>query len=253
MEKSESEIEKFECKIERDGCGLIKNLNYEFDNLGFVNYKKLIPREFLFPNRQHFQSKKLQVPDSIDGLADKELLVGLQGYKMVAFLRGFKKVKHKIVSASSESVTIETKIIWIPNYETNFQEVSYTALATASLSNTYNFAQYYLAEIAQNRGECRAIRGFLRIPILASDELGPQKPEEENVVNKMQPGGPHATLQKKLDEKNIKWDKFKSFCIGKNVDNAEKWEDILSVDPGQVLNLLNLMNQKKDQKELDLK
>lgn len=243
------------CKIERNSCGLLKNLNYEFDEIGFVNYKKLIPREFLVPNKQFFQNRKIAVPDSIENLSDKEMIVLLTGYKTLAAIRGFRSVDHQIVSASHESVTVQTKISWIGNYETDFRSVDYTALATASLSNTYSFCKNYLAEIAQNRGEVRAIRGFLRIPILGSDELGPQN-EDDNVNAKNEsnsnPVSPHSVLQKKMTEKNISFDKIKSTSLSKkNSDgsckfpDAEKWESVLNIPVAIVLEILNNLAAKE--------
>lgn len=247
---SESAEKVEPCRIERDPCGLIKGLNYDFDELGFVNYKKLIPREFLVPNRQFFQKRKLSVPDSTDGLPDNQLICLLFGYKWLAATRGFTSVNHKIISASLDSVTVRTRIKWIANYETKFREVTYDALATASLSNTFDFAQNYLAEIAQNRGECRAIRGFLRIPILASDELGPQKEDNSGPAanDKLQPGSPYVTLQKKLNDKNTPFDKFKNFCIGRKIENSDKWNDLFSIDAGQIVNLIELINKKEVEK-----
>jgi len=240
-----------QCNIERDHCGLIKGLEYEFDSLGFVNYKKLIPREFLYPNKQYFQKRKLAVPNSIDDLSDSQLICALNGYRLLGAIRGFKSIKHKIISESYDKVVIETKIIWIGNYETGFKDVAYTALSTASLSNTFDFAQNYLAEIAQNRGECRAIRGFLRIPIVASDELGPPQKEDEEKDSqkaKFAPAGPHAILQKKLNEKNTSWDKFKESCIKKNIPGSDTWTDLASLETTQVVTLVDLMNKKEEEK-----
>jgi len=236
------------CKLQRNECGLIENLNYEFDELGFVNYKKLIPREFLVPNKQFFQNRKIPVPDSIENLTDKEMIVLLNGYKILAAIRGFKSVDHQIISASQESVTIQTKISWIGNYETGFRSVDYTALATASLKNTHSFCKDFLAEIAQNRGEVRAIRGFLRIPILGSDELGPQNEEDNNPKNDSNPAGPHSVLQKKMTEKNITFDKIKLASINKNISGADKWNSVLDIPVGRVIEILNQIAVKETSK-----
>ena len=61
----------------------------------------------------------------------------------------------------------------VSNYETGGQPVSFSAIGDASLSNTFDFAQNYLAAIAENRAFVRCVRNFLKINIVAKDEIGP--------------------------------------------------------------------------------
>lgn len=238
-------------KFTRNEFGLLDHVNYVFSEDGSINWRAMVPNEYLVPNRQNFERRKQPVPKNIEGLDDKDLLITLGGIKYLSSIRGFSKVDHEVVTASENFVAVKTTICMIPNYETNYQGVCFSDLADASIYNTNSFAKYYLSAIAANRGFVRAWRNALRLPILGQDEIGevPADSTKPAADEKMQPGSPHATLQKKLDEKNITWPKFKQFCLGKKIINSDKWEDILSVDKDQIVNILGLMNQREEEKK----
>ena len=167
------------------------------------------------------------------------------------------------INSSFELVTVKTTIVWIPNYETNFEEVSYSAIATASLNNTFSFAQKYLGEIAANRGECRAVRGFLRIPILSFDEIGPKDSKNKSGSyessggddSQVNPAGPHAALERRLQEKGKSFDALKkklskddAFISSSSteekplsVEDVESWENISSIPVGLVIKILGYL------------
>ena len=59
--------------FQRDENGLLKNVQYIFNEDGSVNWRAMIKDEQLFPNRSWFGTRKLDVPKSIDGLKDHQL------------------------------------------------------------------------------------------------------------------------------------------------------------------------------------
>src|SRR6266404_7655338 len=159
--------------LTRNKYGLLDSLNYEFDTLGFVNYRKLIPAELLVPNRQIFEKRGEPIPKTSDVLPENELLVLLMGWRLIGSIRGYTSVDHQVIETSPESVTVKTTVCWIPNYETGYERVCSSSIASASLATTSSFAQNYLAEIASNRGFSRAVREFLRVAVLGFDEINP--------------------------------------------------------------------------------
>ena len=188
------------------------------------------------------------MPETVEGLSDKEVLVLLQGWKYLSAIRGFKSVDHEVIASSYESVTVKTTIIWAGNYETSYKDVAFSALATASLNNTNSFAKNYLAEIAENRGLCRAIRGFLRIPIVGFDEVGPSiengvssSSEYDDIT--VSPTSPHFVLKRKLGEYGISWEVFKANCIKRNIDGAEEWTDLTKIPSGLIFNMIGKLEE----------
>jgi hypothetical protein len=231
-------------KLDRNEYGLLNNLDYEFDELGFVNYRKLIPSEFLVPNRQIFIKKDIPVPKTIEGLEDNQILVLLAGWRWLAKVRGFDSIIHEMLDNKSDSVTIKTTICWRPNYETENKSVCYSALATASFNNTFDFAQNYLAEISENRGFSRAVRGFLNISLVGADEIGPNNKKEE-VQNDFSPTRPHGVLQKKLEERGKTFEKFKGEWVKLGNEDAKDWNEISDIPIDKVWEILEMIKKKE--------
>ena len=73
----------------RNEDGLLENAEYEFNEDGSVNWKAMIKPEFLYPNRGWFDARNKPIPNSIEGLDDKQLLIMLGGIKELAKLRGY--------------------------------------------------------------------------------------------------------------------------------------------------------------------
>jgi hypothetical protein len=229
--------------LERNECGLLTHLKYEFDDLGFVNYRKLIPAEFLVPNRQIFIKKDLPVPRTIDGLDDKEILVLLAGWRWLARVRGFKSIEHQILECNPESVVVKTTVCWRGNYETNNEDICFSALATASVLNTASFAQQYLAEIAENRGFSRAVRGFCNISLVGFDEINPEGDKNSPAIE-TEPNKPHGVLQRKLEERGKTFEKFKSEYVKRNPEAAE-WQSINDIPLKEVWDILEAIKKKE--------
>jgi len=172
----------------RNNIGLIESVNYVKNEDGSINWRAMVKPEHLFPNRGWFETRKQSVPSSIEGLGDHQLLIKLAGIKEVAKLRGYKSVKYDIIKCEPSYVAIKCGITWIPNYETD-HESYFEDVANATVNNTTDFAVKFLETIAANRAFIRAVRNFLNIHIVGSDEIDSSKKgtpaifEEENEVS----------------------------------------------------------------------
>ena len=103
----------------REESGLLKNVDYAWNNDGSVNWRAMIREEHLFPNKSWFEARNKEVPTSIDGLADHQLLIKLGGIKELAKLRGFKSVSYTVNKCTESHVAVTCEIEFLPNYETH--------------------------------------------------------------------------------------------------------------------------------------
>lgn len=158
----------------RNSLGLVNGVNYIYNSDGSINWRAMVKPEFLFPNRGWFESRKQQMPPSIDGLNDTQLLIKLGGIKELAKLRGFKSVKYDILKCEPSYVSVKCGITWIPNYE-NENEIYFEDMANATVNNTSDFAVKFLETIAANRAFVRSVRNFLNIHIVGGDEIDSSK------------------------------------------------------------------------------
>lgn len=236
----------------RNEYGLLNHINYVFNEDGSINWRAMVPDKYLVPNRQNFERKNQPIPKTIEGLEDKDLLILLDGIKYLAAIRGISDIDPQPTLVSETYVSVKTTVTFIPNYETDGKEVKYADLADAAIFNTNNFAKYYLNAIAANRGFVRAIRNALRLPILAADEIG-EIPKEENVKQKelTNPTGPAATLQRKMNEKNISFDKIKATCLKKgDYENAESWSSLSDITTSQIVKIIDSLDAKYGEQKL---
>jgi len=158
-------------KYKRDQYGLLCNAGYTFNEDGSVDWRAMISDDQLFPNRSWFEGRKLDMPRSIDGLKDHQLLIKLGGIKELARLRGFSSVEYDIEKCEKDHVAVTCTINFIPNYETAGQRVSFQDVANATLNNTSSFATKFLETIACNRAFVRCVRNFLNVHIVGDDEI----------------------------------------------------------------------------------
>ena len=156
----------------RNEHGLLENVDYEFNEDGSVNWRAMIKEEFLYPNKDWFSSRKKDVPTSVEGLSDKQLLIMLGGIKELAKLRGYTSINFKVNNVSDGYVTAKCTICWQQNYETDSEwRTEYEDVANATLANTDNFCAKFLETIACNRAFVRCVRNYLNIHIVGADEI----------------------------------------------------------------------------------
>jgi hypothetical protein len=171
----------------RNAWGLIEGVEYKTNEDGSINWRAMVKSEHLFPNKGWFEARKQQIPTSIEGLNDNQLLIKLAGTKELAKLRGYKSVKYDVIKCEPSYVAVKCGITWIPNYESDYESY-YEDVANATVNNTSDFAVKFLETIAANRAFVRAVRNFLNVHIVGSDEIDTSKKgtpaifEEENEI-----------------------------------------------------------------------
>ena len=173
--------------IKRNEFGLIEGLDYVFQENGMVDWRRMVDNKYIVPNRDN------TAETDVTKLKDKDLIILLAGLKDVANIRGFSSVTYNVVEASQEYVCASCSIVWTGNYETaNGESVLFQGVADAGLNNTEGFGQMYLAAIAENRAFCRAVRNFLRINIVAKEEIKNVKTSKPNPTKNS--ASPHKFL-----------------------------------------------------------
>jgi len=158
----------------RNAWGLIEGIDYKTNEDGSINWRAMVKPEHLFPNKGWFELRKQQAPTSIEGLNDSQLLIKLAGIKELAKLRGYTSVKYDVIKCEPSYVTIKCGITWVPDYESE-HESYYVDIANATVNNTSDFAVKFLETIAANRAFVRAVRNFLGVHIVGSDEIDASK------------------------------------------------------------------------------
>jgi hypothetical protein len=178
---------------------------------------------------------------------DSFLLILLGGIKELARLRGFNKVNYT-TNTAHDRVTAVCSIEWKPNFETENQVVEFSAIGDATPQNTHEFAQFYLAPIAENRAFVRCVRNFLNIDIVGKDEIGtaPVVSSEDNV----DVSNPKVVLAKLLDKNKIKFESFKNQMIKHGIEAANDWTNVgdISGDVFKCIELVNALLEKKKSK-----
>jgi hypothetical protein len=220
----------------RNEYGLLENFDYIFSDDGTVNWRSMIPPQFLYLNPQHTEriekehKKKISEISVIeDKVKDRDLVITLQGIRYLAFLRGFTDISYSIHQASNEYASIVCRIYWIPNYETPilnpeavFDTIGSSGVGSANLLTTNQMTKNYLVEMAENRAFCRAVRGFLRIGIVSAEELSPKNNNEIPQEQTQSISSPATLLASTLEAKGISFDKMKATLIAKGLTEEYK-------------------------------
>lgn len=243
----------------RNEWGLIENTNYHFNDDGSVNWRKMIKDEFLYPNKGWFDIRKKEMPSSVEGLKDNQLLIMLGGIKEIAKLRGFHSVSYDINHVNENYVVAKCRISWITNYEhTDDYHVCYEDVANATLANTDDFCAKFLETIACNRAFVRCVRNFLNIHIVGADEIDKSKnsfnPSVESSAYEtaIVPVTPTGILEKTLREKSCITD-FEGFReMLRELWTTEKyryegikdWKNFEDIPAKEARILLPLINKK---------
>jgi hypothetical protein len=192
-------------KITRDQDGLINEKEYKFTPEGFVDWRAMIDPQFLYPNKDYFELRKQQMPASIEGLDDKQLLIMLGGIKELARLRGFTSVSYRVDHVSPNYVVAHCSIDWLGNFETSNQPVHFEDVANATEANTDSFCLKFLETIACNRAFVRCVRNFLNIHIVGADEIDKSKNKTVDISELIQstaiPITPQGALEKNVNDK----------------------------------------------------
>jgi hypothetical protein len=223
-------------KCARNEYGLMSSVEYILNDDNTINWRSMLKKEHLVPNRDAFKDKSNLKNIDVSTLPDNQLLILLAGIKELAQIRGFNNVKYKVIQASPEYVAVKCTINWIPNFETNNQPVSFSALADAHLDNTKDFAKNFLMAIAENRAFIRCVRNFLKINIVGNDEIGKTTSSVEALITEnehpnMDIAQPIALLKQTMEKYGISFDQIKERAVQKNMDGAINWSSIEDMTP----------------------
>lgn len=233
-------------KFKRDSNGLLECIDYVFNQDNTINWRSMISKEYLVPNRDAFKNQKdLNLKEvDISTLADNQLLILLAGIKELAQIRGYSNVSYDVIQAQPDYVAVKCTINWIPNYETNMSPVSFSALADAHLDNTKDFAKNFLMAIAENRAFIRAVRSFLKINIVGNDEMGKTTHIDSEVEPNTSITQPIALLEKTMEEHNISFEQIKERAVQKKMENAENWLSVKDISPISMFTIISGIKNK---------
>jgi hypothetical protein len=230
----------------RDEYGLLHCVEYKFNIDHTINWRSMINKDYLVPNRDSFKNQKNVNLKELDvtTLPDNQLLILLAGIKELAQIRGYTNVNYDVIQAQPDYVAAKCTINWVPNYETNMQPVSFSALADAHLDNTKDFAKNFLMAIAENRAFIRCVRSFLKINIVGNDEMGKTTHIDTEIEPNTSTTQPVALLQKTMEENNISFDQIKERAVQKKMENAENWSKIEDISPLSMFTIISGIKNK---------
>ena len=235
--------------FQRDYHGLLENVQYVFNDDVSVNWRAMIKEEHLFPNKSWFESRKKDMPTSIQGLEDNQLLIKLGGIKELAKLRGFKNIKYTFQKCEQGHVAVTCGINFIPNYETA-GEVYFEDAANATLNNTSSFATKFLETIACNRAFVRCVRNFLNVHIVGDDEIDKSDKNSPQQSSTSPSLTPHSMIQNMAKDK-LNCGNFEEFKVilrdwwsngkykNENVKNWMDFEDIPATEARILMRAIN--------------
>ena len=211
-------------KIDRNEDGLINGIDYTFTDDGLIDWRKMVKPEHLVPNKDRTSET------DVTKLKDYQLIILLGGIKELAQIRGFTDVKYEIVSPHHEYVVATCSITWIPNYETEGREVTFSAIGDASPRNTNSFASNFLGPIAENRAFVRCVRNFLKINIVGKEELGgadaPPTSTNTSTATSDTSMDPRSMLQAVMNEKGVTLERLKAKLSSEGFEDIEGLGDI---------------------------
>lgn len=234
--------------------------NFKFNEDGSINWRAMVKEEYLYPNKDWFVLRGQPVPDTVEGLADNQLLIKLGGIKELAKLRGYNQVSYDVVKCERDYVVVKCKISWKalttekPSMVILEDPCTFEDMANATLENTNDFCAKFLETIATNRAFVRCVRNYLGINIVGDDEIDKSKSKvstyentESNIVNIT----PQGLLKKQAKDK-IGCESFEDFKKHlrklwqeekyKN-DEAKSWQDFSSIPAKECRKLSSILMQ----------
>lgn len=241
----------------RNEYGLLEGVNYIFKTDGKVDWRKMIPSEYLVFNKERSEEierkygKKLSEL-SVTEVDDKYLLILLFGIRYLASLRGFSTVRPKVDFSSETKATVTTQINWIPNNDTEMRYESFGDVASATFENTNGFGRLFLESVATNRSFVRAVRNYLEINIVGFDEIKNDYTTKTQDAPQDDPTNINNMLEKAAKDLGVNFEEFKN-TVNINYKNSikcdiTKIQSYKDIPPNDCMSLLGIL--KKRQREL---
>jgi len=230
-------------KIKRDDNGLISgtSVKYQYDEGGFIDWRKMVKSEHLVPNRQ-----KTSETD-VSKLEDHQLIILLGGIKELAQIRGYTDVTYTVTSPTPEYVVATCTITWIPNFETEGRNITFSAIGDASPHSTQSFAKFFLGPIAENRAFVRCVRNFLRINIVGQEELPASNSKfgENTPSSEENQADPISLLKNVMKDKGVTFDKLKSRLSNDNYEKADAINTLEDIPKVKIFELIERIKKIK--------
>lgn len=212
----------------RDNNGLLQSgVDYKFNEYGLVDWRALIKPEHIVLNRYVIGKKKgidlfNLSPEAIQELQEKatedELLIKLQGFKNLAYIRGYKSKSVDLLERTDTRAVVRVTIDWLPNFEDPAGK-TVSAIKNSSIDNTDPAFLTYMEAIAENRAFVTVVRDTLNIPIIGFDEIDNTKSVE---LSKVIAGTPQFFLKQECEKNGISFDVIAARAKEKFI---ESWED----------------------------
>ena len=216
-----------------------------------IDWKSMVLKktDLLMPNRSWFFGKEPEAPRNVADIEDpkeEQIALTLRATQWLLNSRGYTNVEYnpicRVRDGDQDMAVYSCKITFKGNYETDFKDVAYEAIASATESNTSGYiAQSYLDSTAQNRALSRAVRGFLGVHIVSDEEMGNVAPP---VSSDSDDSGKtlsfHTTLEKLWAEKGDgEFSSFVEFMTekGLNID-CKNWEEMSGKNLRESLGIL---------------
>lgn len=216
----------------RSPNGLIDGVDYVFNEDGAINWRAMVKTQYLVPDRN-----KTQEAD-VTKLPDNQLIILLGGIKELAQIRGFTSVRYDVKSPCPDYVVATCAIDWVPNYETEGQAVTFSAIGDASPNNTKSFARNFLGPIAENRSFVRCVRNFLKINIVSQEELGDSHAKQGEVVEEQAVPSPHGMLEEAMKNKGVTFTNLKKRLDDEGYEGATSLGDVKDIPKIKVFELI---------------
>lgn len=234
-------------QFKRNSAGLLENVEYKFNEDNSINWRSMVDPKFLYVNKENFQKRKEEAPSSIVGVEDKDLVIMLKGLQPLAQKRGYSSVSFRPVCAGNDYAGVVCRIEWLGNYETNMQPISYEDCAGANTYNTSEMTQTYLLEIASNRAFVRCVRNFLKIGIVAKEELPPPKYKFSNNGNTQ--ATPTAILAELMKEKGRVFKEVKEKLLAEGDSEFQNFNDWNDIPGDKAFSLIDRFKNLKESKK----
>jgi hypothetical protein len=231
--------------FKRNTHGLLNHIDYIFNEEGLIDWRKMVDSKHLVPNRQYTNET------DVSKLRDNQLLILLAGIKELSQIRGYTSVEYNTVSPSSDYVVATCKITWIPNFETEDKAMVFSSIGDASPSNTVGFGQLFLAACAENRAFVRCVRNFLKIHVVAQEEIVSNSAgvrayspvtQSANDSGNAKPD-PKVLLEETMKDKGLSFSGIKKKLVEEGFEGSEAMVSVSDIPNVKIFELVQRMKK----------